>query len=94
MPWGNIVKPISSLTAENPIKPLSQLGEVRGLISIFKGITLIIAHRLSAIENADRIIVLDKGRIVEQGKHDDLLEQKNYYSRLYQSQFHSQKDKD
>ena len=83
-----------SSMVEYPIRLLFRSGEVWGLISIFKGITLIIAHRLSAIENADRIIVLDKGRIVEQGKHDDLLEQKNYYSRLYQSQFHSQKDKD
>ena len=61
-------------------------------MSIFKGITLIIAHRLSAIENADRIIVLDKGRIVEQGKHKDLLALNNYYSKLYQSQFRNQED--
>lgn len=63
------------------------------LENVRKGRTcLIIAHRLSTIENADRIVVLDKGRIVEQGKHEDLLALNNYYSRLYQSQFRSQKD--
>ena len=65
------------------------------LENVRKGRTcLIIAHRLSTIENADRIVVLDKGRIVEQGKHEDLLALNNYYSRLYQSQFRSQKDND
>ena len=63
------------------------------LENVRKGRTcLIIAHRLSTIENADRIVVLDKGRIVEQGKHENLLALNNYYSRLYQSQFRSQKD--
>ena len=63
------------------------------LENVRKGRTcLIIAHRLSTIENADRIVVLDKGRIVEQGKHEDLLALNNYYSKLYQSQFRSQKD--
>ena len=65
------------------------------LENVRKGRTcLIIAHRLSTIENADRIVVLDKGRIVEQGKHENLLALNNYYSRLYQSQFRSQKDND
>lgn len=43
---------------------------------------LIIAHRLSTVQRADRIIVLDKGRIVEQGSHGNLLERKGLYSRL------------
>lgn len=47
--------------------------------------TIIIAHRLTTIENADRIIVLDKGKIVEMGKHTALLESKGTYWRLYQT---------
>jgi subfamily B ATP-binding cassette protein MsbA len=45
--------------------------------------TLIIAHRLSTIESADRILVLDGGRIIEQGDHDSLLKQKGVYYDLY-----------
>ena len=47
----------------------------------------VIAHRLSTIRNADKILVLKDGDIIEQGNHDELLEQKGFYSELYQSQF-------
>jgi ABC-type multidrug transport system fused ATPase/permease subunit len=47
----------------------------------------VIAHRLSTIESADKIIVLDKGKIVESGSHDELLEAGGHYKQLHQMQF-------
>ena len=47
----------------------------------------IIAHRLSTIRDADLILVMNNGDIVEQGTHDELLEKKGFYSDLYLSQF-------
>jgi ATP-binding cassette, subfamily B, bacterial MsbA len=48
--------------------------------------TLIIAHRLSTVRRADRVVVLDRGRVVESGRHDALLGQNGLYARLYRSQ--------
>lgn len=47
---------------------------------------LIIAHRLATVKMCDEIIVLDKGKIVEQGTHDELLQKKQYYYRLWEMQ--------
>ena len=49
--------------------------------------TFIVAHRLSTIQKADQILVLDHGHIIEQGKHHELLEKKGFYHHLYYSQF-------
>ena len=48
---------------------------------------IVIAHRLSTVRRADRIVVLDRGRIVESGRHDELLEKGGAYRRLYELQF-------
>jgi subfamily B ATP-binding cassette protein MsbA len=49
--------------------------------------TLVVAHRLSTIEGADVILVMDKGRIVEQGSHRELLARDGAYAKLHKMQF-------
>lgn len=60
----------------------------KAMANLMKGRTgFIIAHRLSTIKDADMILVMDQGDIVEQGKHEDLLAKNGYYAKLYNSQF-------
>jgi ATP-binding cassette subfamily B multidrug efflux pump len=49
--------------------------------------SFVIAHRLSTVRNADEVLVLDRGQIVERGKFDELLARKGYFCTLYMSQF-------
>ena len=49
--------------------------------------SFIIAHRLSTIKNADLILVMQEGNIIEQGNHEELMKQKGFYEKLYNSQF-------
>ena len=60
----------------------------RGMDALMKGrTTFVIAHRLSTVKNSDVIIVLDKGRIIERGDHDELIAAKGQYYKLYTGAF-------
>lgn len=60
----------------------------RAVEKVLNGRTsIVIAHRLSTIQKADKILVLDKGRIVESGTHDELLSEEGYYTHLYNVQY-------
>jgi ATP-binding cassette subfamily B protein len=69
----------------------SEVAVQRALKSALAGRTsLVIAHRLSTVREADQILVVDDGRIVESGRHDDLLAAGGLYSELYRTQFERQ----
>ena len=74
--------------ATSNIDTRSELLIQKGLDQLMKGRTsIIIAHRLSTVRNADKIFVLEHGQIIEQGNHNELLNQKGKYFSLYQEQF-------
>ncbi|HLF95441.1 MAG TPA: ABC transporter ATP-binding protein [Planctomycetota bacterium] len=60
---------------------------LQNLIRSERRITFVIAHRLSTIKNADRILVLDQGKLAEDGRHEDLLAKGGVYASLYRTQF-------
>ena len=74
--------------ATSNIDTRSEILIQRGLDKLMEGRTsIIIAHRLSTVQNAHRILVLDKGQIIEQGTHQELLAMKGRYYSLYKEQF-------
>ena len=69
----------------------SEVAVQRALKIALEGRTsLVIAHRLSTVRDADQILVVDDGRIVERGRHDELLAAGGLYAELYRTQFATQ----
>ena len=73
------------------IDPFTEWQIQQALNLIFKHSTsILIAHRLSTVKAADRIVVMDKGTIIEEGNHDGLLKQSGHYATLYNTYFRHQ----
>ncbi|MDF2572670.1 MAG: ATPase [Sporomusa sp.] len=73
-----------ALSAVDAKTEVSILGNLRNFMS--KRTAIIISHRISSLKHADKIIVMDQGQIVEQGTHSSLLQNKQFYYRIYQEQ--------
>jgi len=79
--------------ATSSVDTLTEALIQQGMERLMEGRTsFVIAHRLSTIRRADRILVIDGGRITEQGSHAELLRQRGHYYRLYTQQFRSQRE--
>jgi len=73
------------------IDPFTEWQIQQALNLILKNSTsILIAHRLSTVKAADRIVVMEKGRIIEEGNHDGLLNQGGHYATLYNTYFRHQ----
>jgi ATP-binding cassette subfamily B protein len=67
----------------------------KGIEILLRGRTsIIIAHRLSTVQNADKIIVIENGKIVEVGNHENLMKRKGIYYHMFMSQFNFWDEKD
>ena len=74
--------------ATSSVDTKTELEIQHAMLNLMKGKTaFVIAHRLSTIQNADQILVLKDGEIIESGKHDELLKLNGFYANLYNSQF-------
>lgn len=81
--------------ATSSVDTLTEALIQQGMEALMKGRTsFIIAHRLSTIRNADRIIVIENGKIEESGNHAELLKNRGHYYRLYTQQFRSQLERE
>ena len=77
--------------ATSSVDTLTEALIQKGMEALMKGCTsFVIAHRLSTIKRADRILVIEDGRIAEMGTHAELLRQRGHYYRLYTQQFRHQ----
>jgi ATP-binding cassette subfamily B protein len=74
--------------ATSNVDTLTEIYIQRAMHNIMKGRTnFVIAHRLSTIRNADTILVMNEGQIIEKGTHDELMKKGGFYAELYKSQF-------
>lgn len=77
--------------ATSSVDTRTELHIQEAMLNLMKGRTsFVIAHRLSTIRDADQIVVINDGKIIEKGKHDELLKQRGFYYNLYMTQFKNQ----
>jgi ATP-binding cassette, subfamily B, bacterial len=81
--------------ATSSVDTLTEARIQRGILEIMKGRTsIIIAHRLSTIKRSDRILVINRGKIVEDGSHRELMKKKGVYYKLYTRQLREEREKE
>jgi len=81
--------------ATSSVDTITEANIQRGILGMMEGRTsIIIAHRLSTIKHCDRILVVNRGKIIEDGNHHDLIIKKGYYYNLYTRQLREQREKE